>query len=101
MHGFQMNDQRGVEGTGFVKAVRSLLTFHLPQFIPTMQSTIAEQLSFEFSRQASRGGRISFGQAMDLTLIVNRCSGGFNFQLNQVSSDKNKCRRVLWPNPCG
>ncbi|KAI1849851.1 hypothetical protein JX265_013554 [Neoarthrinium moseri] len=32
MYGFEWQDQRGVEGTGFVRALRSLLTAHLPAF---------------------------------------------------------------------
>ena len=30
MHGFEWKDQRGIEGTGFVRALRTLLTSHLP-----------------------------------------------------------------------
>lgn len=43
MHGFEWKDQRGVEGTGFVRALRSLLTSHLPLMLPKLSSGIAEE----------------------------------------------------------
>ncbi|KAE8350518.1 cytochrome P450 [Aspergillus coremiiformis] len=49
MHGFEWQDQRGVEGTGFVRALRSRLTAHLPAILPDLQrivnSAIADELS--------------------------------------------------------
>jgi hypothetical protein len=47
MHGFEWKDQRGVEGTGFVRALRSLLTSHLPRVLPILDSAIAHQFEKE------------------------------------------------------
>ena len=47
MYGFEWKDQRGVEGTGFVRALRSLLTAHLPALLPSLNVNIAEGLESE------------------------------------------------------
>ena len=47
MYGFEWKDQRGVEGTGFVRALRSLLTAHLLSLLPSLSSNIAEGLESE------------------------------------------------------
>lgn len=44
MHGFNWHDQRGVEGIGFVRALRTLLTQHLPSIMPSLRGVIAEEL---------------------------------------------------------
>lgn len=49
MHGFEWKDQRGVEGTGFVRALRSLLTSHLQHFRPDLESIIRESLGDELN----------------------------------------------------
>lgn len=47
MHGFEWQDQRGVEGTGFVRALRSRLTSHLPQFRPDLDRIVRRTLEDE------------------------------------------------------
>ncbi|GJN80326.1 hypothetical protein PLIIFM63780_003852 [Purpureocillium lilacinum] len=47
MYGFEWQDQRGVEGTGFVRALRSLLTSHLPQFQPDLERILNESMEKE------------------------------------------------------
>ncbi|KAL8718433.1 MAG: hypothetical protein Q9225_004432 [Loekoesia sp. 1 TL-2023] len=47
MYGFEWKDQRGIEGTGFVRALRSLLTAHLPSLLPSLSSNIARSLESE------------------------------------------------------
>lgn len=44
MGGFQWHDERGVEGTGFVRALRSLLTAHLPTLQPRLANVIAQDI---------------------------------------------------------
>ncbi|KAI9669871.1 MAG: hypothetical protein M1831_006906 [Alyxoria varia] len=44
MRGFQWQDERGVEGTGFVRALRSLLTAHLPSLQPRLEEVIAQSV---------------------------------------------------------
>lgn len=40
MNGFNWHDQRGIEGIGFVKTLRTLLTRHLPQLTPGVRVII-------------------------------------------------------------
>ncbi|KAL6820465.1 cytochrome P450 [Trichoderma sp. SZMC 28015] len=44
MYGFEWQDQRGIEGTGFVRALRSLLTSHLPKFQPDLERIVKSSL---------------------------------------------------------
>ncbi|KAK4077104.1 uncharacterized protein Triagg1_4071 [Trichoderma aggressivum f. europaeum] len=44
MYGFEWQDQRGIEGTGFVRALRSLLTSHLPKFQPDLERIVKTSL---------------------------------------------------------
>ena len=56
MHGFEWKDQRGVEGVGFVRALRSLLTSHLPLVLPSLDAAIADELNAQL-----RAGKDSDG----------------------------------------
>lgn len=49
MHGFEWKDQRGVEGTGFVRALRDLLTFQLPDMLFPLSAAITDQFQREIS----------------------------------------------------
>ena len=51
MKGFEWKDQRGIEGTGFVRALRTLLTSHLPVLIPDLMDTIGGTLRTEYAKQ--------------------------------------------------
>lgn len=55
MHGFEWQDQRGVEGTGFVRALRSLLTSHLQDFQPDLERLVKDCLDIEFKDIHSDG----------------------------------------------
>jgi hypothetical protein len=50
MHGFEWEDQRGVEGTGFARALRSRLTSHLPMFQPDLDRIIKQFLQEELNQ---------------------------------------------------
>jgi hypothetical protein len=47
MHDFEWKDKRGDEGTGFVRALRSLLTAHLPLLLPHLKRIVEEGLKLE------------------------------------------------------
>jgi hypothetical protein len=49
MHGFEWNDVRGKEGTGFVRAIRTILTSHLPQLLPSLKERIADHIHGELT----------------------------------------------------
>ncbi|KAB8076861.1 cytochrome P450 [Aspergillus leporis] len=55
MHGFEWQDQRGVEGTGFVRALRSRLTAHLPAMLPDLQRIVNGAISEELSSPGADG----------------------------------------------
>ncbi|KAL7938508.1 cytochrome P450 [Trichoderma chlorosporum] len=47
MCGFDLQDDRGTEGTGYVRALRSRLTSHLPEFQPDLERLIKNALETE------------------------------------------------------
>lgn len=47
MQNFEWQDQRGIEGTGFVRALRSLLTANLPTLLPRLKEIIKQELQLE------------------------------------------------------
>ena len=55
MYGFEWQDKRGVEGTGFVRALRSLLTAHLPEFRPKIEEIISNAVARELSKPEADG----------------------------------------------
>lgn len=57
MHGFEWKNQRGVEGVGFVRALRTLLTSNLPRIIPNLKSAIQIQLEEELSHNKLLDGK--------------------------------------------
>lgn len=50
MRNFEWQDQRGIEGTGFVRALRSLLTANLPGLLPRLKEIIEQELQSEIQR---------------------------------------------------
>ncbi|KAL1606182.1 hypothetical protein SLS60_003583 [Paraconiothyrium brasiliense] len=50
MHGFNWFDRRGTEGVGFIRALRTLLTHHLPAILPDLRIAISYRLKAEFER---------------------------------------------------
>lgn len=55
MYGFEWNNQRGVEGTGFVRALRSLLTSHLPHFREDLDRILRSSLGDELKNVKADG----------------------------------------------
>ena len=56
MHGFEWKNQRGVEGTGFVRALRTLLTSHLTALAPDLMNTIRDTMDKELAKQEAVAG---------------------------------------------
>ncbi|KAI4139758.1 MAG: hypothetical protein LQ341_004096, partial [Variospora aurantia] len=71
MYGFEWKDQRGIEGTGFVRALRSLLTAHLPSLLPSLRTIIAEGIESDI-----RLGRTARKQRIQRRRIGISASGG-------------------------
>ncbi|KAL4786385.1 cytochrome P450 [Aspergillus varians] len=55
MLGFEWQDQRGVEGTGFVRALRSKLTAHLPVLLPDLQRIVQDAIALELDTPQDDG----------------------------------------------
>ncbi|KAL8746542.1 MAG: hypothetical protein Q9190_001460 [Brigantiaea leucoxantha] len=69
MHGFEWKDQRGIEGTGFVRALRSLLTSNLPSLVTRFEIIIDEQFRNHISKgQIIRDMIQDHGRVADHTL---------------------------------
>lgn len=49
MHGFNWVDRRGQDGIGYVRALRSLLTAHLPQILPDLRSIIEHEITNSYN----------------------------------------------------
>ena len=56
MRGFEWTNQRGIEGTGFVRALRTHLTFHLPALTPDLMKNIRSTLEKEVGKQTADAG---------------------------------------------
>ncbi|KAL4917328.1 hypothetical protein BDW62DRAFT_201949 [Aspergillus aurantiobrunneus] len=52
---FEWQHQRGVEGTGFVRALRSRLTAHLPVLLLNLQRLVQDALAFELDTPQDNG----------------------------------------------
>ncbi|KAF2261905.1 cytochrome P450, partial [Lojkania enalia] len=52
LRGFVWKDQRGVEGTGFFRAIRNLLTANLPLLMPRISEAISSQFEIELQNNA-------------------------------------------------
>ncbi len=57
MYGFEWQDQRGVEGTGFVRALRSRMTSQLSYFHPHLEEMIRSSLENELGKPEKDGER--------------------------------------------
>lgn len=80
MHGFEWKDQRGIEGTGFVRALRSLLTSHLPSILPNLDSAIADQFEREITNYKVVNGQSCLGLYERVLLGVTLLQATANVQ---------------------
>lgn len=56
MNGFNWHDQRGIEGIGFVRTLRTLLTNHLPQLTPGVRGIIDRTFAQEVGSNGTVNG---------------------------------------------
>lgn len=66
MRGFEWKDQRGVEGTGFVRALRSLMTAQLPKLLPSLRHALENEIAAELGH-----GRLVDGKPLDIVLTIS------------------------------
>ncbi|RYP07681.1 hypothetical protein DL764_002365 [Monosporascus ibericus] len=77
MHGFSWYDLRGTEGVGFERALRTLLTNHLPEMLPDLSRVVKvhfEQLRSEGSNQKSIPHSRVYHMMKRLVVIANAFS---------------------------
>ena len=60
MCGFEWKNQRGVDGTGFVRALRSILTARLPLLLPKLKISLEEEMSSHLKQSSTRGLVVPF-----------------------------------------
>ncbi|KAI4214042.1 MAG: hypothetical protein LQ351_003446 [Letrouitia transgressa] len=76
MRGFEWKDQRGVEGTGFVRALRSLMTPQLPLLLPTLKQTLEDEFNFQISA-SKRSDALQYPQDVYVAAELLRIMPGF------------------------
>ena len=57
MHGFNWLDKRGIEGIGFVRAIRTLLTHNTPHVLPKIKESIAWNFTSCHTKHPVVGGK--------------------------------------------
>ena len=58
MNGFELNQQRGIDGIGYVRALRSILTSNLPALQPILQSQIVAGFTEELTKHGIVNGMV-------------------------------------------
>jgi hypothetical protein len=90
MNGFNWHDQRGIEGIGFVKTLRTLLTLHLPRLTPGTRVIIDRTFAQEVKLGKSVNGKYPQHYFPGMKLTIS------SFDTLQESCHENQCLRVLW-----
>jgi hypothetical protein len=70
MRGFVWKNQRGVEGVGFVRALRTLLTSNLPDLVESLHFCVKDQFNVEFSQCAMKNSEYSFRLSAERSLLI-------------------------------
>ncbi|KAI9707821.1 MAG: hypothetical protein M1820_004426 [Bogoriella megaspora] len=85
MHGFEWQDVRGREGTGFVRALRTVLAGQLPDLIPCLKEVIEDHLEGElksFETSTGTSNLVVYDVAKTLVAKAN-CTVFFGSHLAQ------------------
>ena len=56
MNGFELQEQRSIDGTGYVRALRVLLTANLPTLQPRIQEKISQAFKEYLSEKSPNDG---------------------------------------------
>ncbi|KAF2116757.1 cytochrome P450 [Lophiotrema nucula] len=74
MNGFNWFDQRGVEGVGFVRTLRTLLTYNLPQLLPDLRVLTKARWSQMLTNSPIYAGKIHapvYPMMMKMVVLLN------------------------------
>ena len=58
MQGYDWPEQRSLDEIGFVRAIRTLLTSHLPVLLPSLHRTVVRELDCQLWESRRRDGRL-------------------------------------------
>ncbi|CAO1598653.1 hypothetical protein XANCAGTX0491_002411 [Xanthoria calcicola] len=91
MHGFEWKDQRGVEGTGFVRALRCLMTSQLPNLLPSLRCTLENEITNELKQSRAVRGATHLKVFPSIKRVVAKTNSLFFFgdELSQNSDFTN------------
>ena len=71
MQGYDWPEQRSTDEIGFVRAIRSLLTSHLPVLLPAMRHTIASEFDEQIEQSNTLKGHVEVRQLPVYSAIKN------------------------------
>lgn len=95
MHGFEWQDVRGLEGTGFVRALRTILTSQLSKLIPRLREVVENHIDVEFKQSKASSefsSRVLYDVAKRLvaktncTVFFGSCLGNITVHLEVYTS---------------
>ncbi|KAL8650624.1 MAG: hypothetical protein Q9226_005063 [Calogaya cf. arnoldii] len=91
MQGFEWKDQRGVEGTGFVRALRCLMTSQLPNLLPSLRCTLENEMMAELKLGQTLQGATHLKVFPSIKRVVAKTNSLFFFgdELSQNSDFTN------------
>ncbi|KAI1334212.1 cytochrome P450 [Xylariaceae sp. FL0016] len=81
MHGFNWFDRRGTEGVGFVRALRTLLTNHVPDILPDLGRIIRARFTELQEEQSGRGGSLAVYPAIVKIIVLSNAVAFFGTDL--------------------
>ncbi|OAL53550.1 cytochrome P450 [Pyrenochaeta sp. DS3sAY3a] len=77
MHGFNWFDRRGTEGVGFIRALRTLLTNHVPSILPDLRIHTTNRLHEEIKKHRGEDGSSNvpiYPTIVTLVILANSLS---------------------------
>jgi hypothetical protein len=92
MAGFNWHDQRGIEGTGFVRSLRTLLTNHLPKMTPDVRRLLEQG----FTRELAQGGN-SLNGRLSGTHLHDYSNCGYSHWTFNKACYRHLWLHILWP----
>lgn len=73
MRGFEWKDQRGVEGIGFVRALRSLMTAQLPMLLPSLRCILELEIVNELHQSKAVNGKLEGADQLPRRMLSQFC----------------------------
>ncbi|KAM3080812.1 hypothetical protein ACMFMG_005738, partial [Clarireedia jacksonii] len=100
MNGFEWKNQRGIEGVGFVRALRTLLTQRLPALLPNLELAIREQFVDELQKCERIKGSFKVPVLAIAEKLVTKCNATVFFGEELSSNEEFLQAALLFPKDC-